>query len=159
NISVKLVSREVEDEILTVHAAAKDVDGRDDEDLGSVAFPQGLRGEARANAILKCVTKAKRRVTLSICGLGFLDETAVDDIPSANRAPRARPNVMLDRPEPDDSSQPVAPAGSSPSTTATDAASAEPVVPAEAAFPEDDSLRLRQLNGELAAAAERGTSA
>lgn len=30
-------------------------------------------------------TKAKRRVTLSICGLGMLDETEVDSIPSARR--------------------------------------------------------------------------
>ena len=36
-----------------------------------------MQGEARANAILKCVTKAKRRVTLSLCGLGFLDEEEV----------------------------------------------------------------------------------
>jgi hypothetical protein len=39
--------------------------------------------EDRANTILKAVTKAKRRVTLSICGLGFLDETEVEDIPAA----------------------------------------------------------------------------
>jgi hypothetical protein len=35
----------------------------------------GLRGEALANAQMKALTKAKRRATLSICGLGFLDET------------------------------------------------------------------------------------
>src|SRR5262249_44022878 len=91
NISVRLVSREIEDEVLTVHAAAKDAEGREDEDLGSVPFGQNLRGESRANAILKAVTKAKRRVTLSICGLGFLDETEVDDIP---RVPRIGQNVM-----------------------------------------------------------------
>ena len=34
-------------------------------------------GEFAANAIMKAVTKAKRRVTLSISGLGFLDETEV----------------------------------------------------------------------------------
>jgi hypothetical protein len=31
---------------------------------------------------MKAITKAKRRVTLSICGLGFLDKTEVSDIPS-----------------------------------------------------------------------------
>ncbi len=46
---------------------------------------EGLKGEARANAIMKCVTKAKRRVTLSICGLGMLDETEVDSIPTAQK--------------------------------------------------------------------------
>jgi hypothetical protein len=45
-------------------------------------MPATLKGEARANAELKAVTKAKRRATLSICGLGWLDETEVDDIPA-----------------------------------------------------------------------------
>ena len=35
-----------------------------------------------ANAFLKSETKAKRRVTLSICGLGLLDESEVDSIPA-----------------------------------------------------------------------------
>jgi len=35
------------------------------------------------NALMKAVTKAKRRVTLSICGLGILDETEVESIPNA----------------------------------------------------------------------------
>jgi hypothetical protein len=39
-----------------------------------------LKGEARANAFMKAETKAKRRVTLSICGLGILDETEIDSI-------------------------------------------------------------------------------
>jgi hypothetical protein len=40
----------------------------------------------RANTILKAITKAKRRVTLSICGLGWLDETEVEDIPAEAKA-------------------------------------------------------------------------
>jgi hypothetical protein len=32
---------------------------------------------------MKAITKAKRRVTLSICGLGWLDETEIESIPSA----------------------------------------------------------------------------
>ena len=35
---------------------------------------------ALANAIMKAETKAKRRVTLSICGLGMLDETELETI-------------------------------------------------------------------------------
>ncbi len=42
-----------------------------------------LSGEAGANLMMKAVTKAKRRVTLSICGLGMLDETEVVTIPGA----------------------------------------------------------------------------
>jgi len=41
-----------------------------------------------ANAIMKAITKAKRRVTLSICGLGMLDETEVESLPG--RAIEAR---------------------------------------------------------------------
>src|SRR6516165_1886687 len=84
-ISVEIVSQEVRDDLLTVHVRAVDRDGRKDEDLGVVSFPEMLRGEIKANAILKAVTKAKRRVTLSICGLGFLDETEVEDIATARK--------------------------------------------------------------------------
>ena len=45
----------------------------------------GLKGEAKANAIMKAETKAKRRVTLSIVGLGWTDESEVDSIPGAQR--------------------------------------------------------------------------
>jgi hypothetical protein len=96
NVSLEIVSREVADDILTVHVRARLPDGRVDEDLGSVAFPSTLKGEARANAELKGVTKAKRRATLSICGLGWLDETEIADIPaSAKRPAPAAQNVML----------------------------------------------------------------
>jgi hypothetical protein len=95
-ISITIVSEEVKDGLLTVHVRAVDKDGREDEDLGVVNFPEQLRGEARANAVLKCVTKAKRRVTLSISGLGILDETEVEDIPAAAKRPRVpAANVML----------------------------------------------------------------
>jgi hypothetical protein len=95
-VSLEIVSREIADDILTVHVRAKLPDGRVDEDLGSVSFPSTLKGEARANAELKGVTKAKRRATLSICGLGWLDETEIADIPaSAKRPAPAATNVML----------------------------------------------------------------
>jgi hypothetical protein len=101
NVSLEIVSRDVADGILTVHVRAKMPHGtaaepqwmRVDEDLGSVAFPDTLKGEARANQELKCVTKAKRRVTLSICGLGWLDETEVD-IPASAKQPVAKPDAM-----------------------------------------------------------------
>jgi len=56
--------------------------GRTDTDVGVVTLGN-LRGDARANAIMKAITKAKRRLTLSICGLGWLDETEIETIPSA----------------------------------------------------------------------------
>ena len=96
-INIEIVSRTIADDILTVHVKARTPDGRVDEDYGAVAFPAMLKGEARANAELKAVTKAKRRATLSICGLGWLDETDIDDIPAAPKRtpPKAAPNVML----------------------------------------------------------------
>ena len=36
---------------------------------------------------MKSETKAKRRVTLSLCGLGMLDETEIETIPSATPTP------------------------------------------------------------------------
>jgi len=81
-INIQIPDRTVHDGLLTVHAKATDKTGRTDEDLGVVSIA-GLRGEAASNAVMKAVTKAKRRVTLSICGLGFLDETEVEDIPDA----------------------------------------------------------------------------
>lgn len=93
-ISIEIVSKAINDGLITVHVRAQDASGRRDEDFGVVNVAT-LKGEAAANAMLKAVTKAKRRVTLSISGLGFLDETEVDDIPaSAKRAPRPAPLTL-----------------------------------------------------------------
>jgi hypothetical protein len=96
-VSIEIVSREIVSNILTVHARAKLPDGRTDEDFGSVYFPETLTGEARANAEMKALTKSKRRVTLSICGLGWLSEEEVADIPvmAHRRPPPPAPNAML----------------------------------------------------------------
>jgi hypothetical protein len=86
-ISIEIVGREISDGLLIVHARAKDKTGRDDEDFGVVAF-KGGGGEFMANAMMKAVTKAKRRVTLSISGLGFLDETEVGaTVPELDEGP------------------------------------------------------------------------
>jgi hypothetical protein len=85
-ISVEVVSREIDGDLFIAHVRAHDKTGRTDEEFGAVSIA-GLKGEARANAIMKGITKAKRRVTLSIAGLGFLDETEVDDIPIRDNAP------------------------------------------------------------------------
>jgi hypothetical protein len=65
------------EDIYTVTARAEDMTGRTDESCGVVSL-KGLMGEARSNKIMCAETKAKRRVTLSICGLGWLDETEVE---------------------------------------------------------------------------------
>jgi hypothetical protein len=86
NVSVQITGREVVGDLYVVTARATMPDGRYDESIGAVAIA-GLRGDALANAIMKAETKAKRRATLSICGMGFLDETEVETIPEAKAPP------------------------------------------------------------------------
>jgi hypothetical protein len=81
-ISIYITNRERLGDIYIVTARAKDRTGREDESTGAVALGT-LKGDALANALMKCETKAKRRVTLSLAGLGWLDETELDTIPGA----------------------------------------------------------------------------
>jgi hypothetical protein len=81
-VSIERLEREIAEGIYCVTASARNGKGRTDTSLGAVSI-EGLKGEARANAMMKAETKAKRRVTLSICGLGLLDETEVETLPGA----------------------------------------------------------------------------
>jgi len=81
-VNIVSLFRERLDDVYVVTASAETASGRRDESIGAVSIA-GLKGEALANAFMKAETKAKRRVTLSIVGLGFLDETEVETIPSA----------------------------------------------------------------------------
>lgn len=83
-VSVSIVGRELVEDVYVVTARATLPDGRTDESIGAVSVG-GLKGENKANAMMKAETKSKRRVTLSICGLGMLDETEVETIPGAVR--------------------------------------------------------------------------
>ena len=59
----------------------KDGTVRVDMDLGVVSI-KGLSGAAKANAIMRAGTKAKRRVTLSMIGLSkVMDETELETVP------------------------------------------------------------------------------
>jgi hypothetical protein len=82
SIDAKNFTREVIEGIYVVTAPASLPNGRTDVSTGAVSIAN-VNGEARANAMMKAETKAKRRVTLSICGLGMLDETEVESIPEA----------------------------------------------------------------------------
>ena len=117
-VSIRILSRELVDDVYTVHVHATDLDGREDEDIGSLVmvYPakyknregnyvphpmagKPLRGTERANAQMKAVTKAKRRVTLSISGLGLPDESEVEDMLAAaepvakEKAPSVQPPI------------------------------------------------------------------
>lgn len=85
-VSINVTARELIEGVYVVTAKAKNADGREDESTGAVHV-LGLKGEPLANAYMKAETKAKRRVTLSICGLGLLDETEVETIPGAVKGP------------------------------------------------------------------------
>lgn len=81
-VSIEIKARETVEDCYVVTAQAR-LGERTDEAIGAVSIG-ALKGENRANAMMKAETKAKRRVTLSICGLGMLDENEVETIPSAS---------------------------------------------------------------------------
>lgn len=82
NISIVELEGRMIDDLYVVTAKACTPSGRTDQATGAVSIGS-LRGEQKANAIMKAETKAKRRVTLSIAGMGFTDESEIDSIPNA----------------------------------------------------------------------------
>lgn len=83
-VSITDLEEKLIDDVFFVKAKAKDKNGRTDESTGAIVIGH-LKGEAKANSMMKCETKAKRRVTLSICGLGWVDESETDSIPGAEK--------------------------------------------------------------------------
>jgi hypothetical protein len=102
NVSLDITGRESVGDVYVVTARATMPDGRRDESTGVVSIV-GLKGEALANKLMSCETKAKRRVTLSIVGLGILDESEFDTIPTdrfarlAPEAPKAAQVVQIEK--------------------------------------------------------------
>jgi hypothetical protein len=105
-ISINKLEARFEHNLYIVTAYATDRDGRTDVATAAVSLTKEdgtweynnqtnkkffkkngkilqLEGDALANAIMKCETKAKRRVTLSLAGLGFIDESEIETIPDA----------------------------------------------------------------------------
>ena len=95
-VTTQVVSRETVDDLIVVTVRATDRNGRSDEAIGAV--PRGqLKGEALANAMMKCETKAKRRATLSLCGLGIVDETEVETVQDLER-PAVKAELVAQKP-------------------------------------------------------------
>jgi hypothetical protein len=102
-VSVTSIDRDRDDDlgILTVTVSGRDRSGREDQATGVVNI-KGLSGEALANAVMKAETKAKRRMTLSLVGLGFLDESEVEGAPAdvdpttGELVERPKPKSLLD---------------------------------------------------------------
>jgi hypothetical protein len=84
HVSIENIESKTMDGIYIVTAHAVTPDGRKDASTGAIAI-KGLQGDALCNAIMKAETKAKRRVTLSICGLGFNDESEMDSLKGASK--------------------------------------------------------------------------
>ena len=76
--------------IYKVTAVGQNAQGRTDAATGAVSV-KGLQGEALANAIMKAESKAKRRLTLSLSGLGMMDESEIETVPGAVVVDTQRP--------------------------------------------------------------------
>lgn len=85
---IDLVSRDLQGAYI-VTARAQDRNGRIDVATGAVPIGKDMFGENLCNALMKAETKAKRRVTLSICGLGMLDESETGSIAGAEIVPHS----------------------------------------------------------------------
>ena len=86
-VSVTDHQQTIEGDYCHVQVKVQDRTDRTDFSVGSVAlfkYKDGnrfdLSGTERCNAVMKASTKAKRRATLSICGLAFLDESELENI-------------------------------------------------------------------------------
>jgi hypothetical protein len=88
-VSVDEMSESERDGVFIVTTKVRNKHGRTDVAKGAVSIAN-LKGDALANAMMKAETKSKRRATLSLCGLGFLDESEVETIP----APAVRTTVV-----------------------------------------------------------------
>lgn len=103
-VSHEVKAREIINGCYVVTARAFQANGRATESIGAVPV-EHLKGEALCNAYMKAETKAKRRATLDLLGLGMLDESEVDSIPNAQRI--ETPVARLAVPEAETPAQPV----------------------------------------------------
>lgn len=95
HVSIVKLERETINGVYVVTAYAEDNQGRADSSIGAVNI-ENLKGDALANAMMKAETKAKRRVTLSICGLGWLDETEIETINGAQKVVVSETGEIVD---------------------------------------------------------------
>lgn len=95
---VSLVSHEIKEQngVLFATVTMRDRNGRTDTDMGAIPV-KNLQGDALANAWMKVLTKAKRRCTLSLCGLSTLDETETDTMPGATIVEPATVQVLEEK--------------------------------------------------------------
>ncbi|MEZ4529077.1 MAG: hypothetical protein R2941_24455 [Desulfobacterales bacterium] len=85
DVSHRIVAREIVHDCYVVTSQAFLPTGRQTESIGAVSIIN-LKGDQLCNAFMKAETKAKRRSTLDLLGLGMLDESEVETIPNAQSA-------------------------------------------------------------------------
>lgn len=147
HIDIQIMDRIAVEGVYVVTARATMPNKRQDESTGAVSlrFPkvyknkkgeyiphpkagQDVDAEDKANAMMKAETKAKRRVTLSIVGLGVLDESEIDGITGDYPEAGASATPALEGPaKKSDATQAATPAAS---TTAAATATASQTPPA-----------------------------
>lgn len=94
SVSIDDVEMTETDKQYLVKVKGHDKTGRADVEV-AVVDKSDMRGNL-ANAQMKAVTKGKRRLTLSICGLGWLDETEIETIPDARPVVVAETGEIVD---------------------------------------------------------------
>jgi hypothetical protein len=148
NVNVEIVKQEFDGGMFLVTVRATLPSGRFDSDMGVVSMSTGA-GEIRANSIMKAVTKAKRRVTLSIVGLGFLTEDEIEDITKAeSKRGKMQTVTAADKPQ-------ALPAGDAPSALEEPAGVDQPQALTPAGLSEIESA----IDEKLAEAAAKGGKA
>ncbi|GGH40892.1 hypothetical protein GCM10008014_00090 [Paenibacillus silvae] len=150
NISITITSREKVGDVYCVTARGTTQDGRTDESIGAVSLtkeeklwdemrnrkvPTGrilpLTADELANAIMKAETKAKRRVTLSLSGLGMMDESEIETVEDAERIEVGEPvqSTQPNKGKPSSGSNSSKQSGSSEKKGQKNATSTKPATP------------------------------
>lgn len=80
-VSITKIDTQITATHTIVTVTGQDKNGRTDVEIGMVALTD-MYGDL-ANVVMKAITKAKRRLTFALCGLGMLDETETETIPGA----------------------------------------------------------------------------
>ena len=91
----EIVKTERLEDVYIVTCKVTAPDGRFEIGTGAVTLGT-LKGDALANALMKAETKAKRRATLSFCGLGFLDESELETIKPEQPRPTTKGELIDD---------------------------------------------------------------
>jgi hypothetical protein len=81
-VSLRVTESALHGDLYVVRIEARMGD-RTDEDLGVVPIGRANNAEALANAMMRALSKAKRRVTLSIVGLGWMSQGEDEDEPTS----------------------------------------------------------------------------